>query len=40
MKNNFLMSYYIIFINVFFNDIFDEIHIYNYIKKLIEILLI
>ena len=40
MKNNFLMIYYITFTNVFLDDVFEKIHIYNNIKKLIEILLI
>ena len=34
------MTHYIIFVNVFFDNIFKEIHIYNNIKKLIKILLI
>ena len=40
MKNNFLIFHYIIFINIFLNDIFDEIHIHNNIKNFIKILLI
>ena len=40
MKNNLLTIYYITFINVFFDNVFKEIHIYNDIKKLIKILLI
>ena len=40
IKNNFLTFYYITFVNVFFDDVFDEIYIYNHIEKFIEILLI
>ena len=34
------MIHYITFANVFLDNVFKEIHIYNDIKKLIEILLI
>ena len=34
------MIYYIIFANVFLDNIFEKIHIYSNIKKLIKILLI
>ena len=40
MKNNFLIIHYITFADVFFNNIFKKIHIYNNIKKFIKILLI
>ena len=40
MKNNLLIIYHIIFVNIFFNNVFEKIHIYNNIKRLIEILLI
>ena len=40
MKNRFLIIHYIIFVGVFLDDVFKKIHIYNNIKKLIEILLI
>ena len=40
MKNNFLTFYNIIFINIFFHNIFNKIHIYHYIEKFFEILLI
>ena len=40
MKNNLLIIYYITFINVFFDNIFEKIYIYNNIKKFIKILLI
>ena len=39
MKYRFLMIHHITFANVFLNDIFEKIHIYNDIKKLIKILL-
>ena len=34
------MTHYIAFVGIFFDNVFEEIHIYNDIKKLIEILLI
>ena len=34
------MIHYITFINIFFDNVFKEIHIYNDIKKFIKILLI
>ena len=34
------MIHHIIFTNVFFNNVFKKIHIYNDIKKFIKILLI
>ena len=34
------MIYYITFVNVFFNNVFEEIDIYNNIEKFIKILLI
>ena len=40
MKNNFLAFYYIIFANIFLDNIFNKIYIYNYIEKFIKILLI
>ena len=40
MKNNLLTIHHITFANVFFNDIFKKIHIYNDIKKFIKSLLI
>ena len=40
MKNNLLTIHHITFANVFFDNVFKEIHIYNDIKKLIKILLI
>ena len=39
MKNNLLTIYYITFANIFLDDIFEKIHIYNNIKKFIKILL-
>ena len=39
MKNNLLTSYNTIFINIFFRNIFNKIHIYYYIEKFIKILL-
>ena len=40
IKNNLLTFHHITFVNIFFNNVFNEIYIYNYIKKFIEILLI
>ena len=40
MKNRFLIIHYITFINVFFNNVFEKIYIYNDIKKFVKILLI
>ena len=40
MKNNLLMIHYITFADIFLNNVFEKIHIYNNIKKLIKILLI
>ena len=40
MKNNLLIIHYIAFANVFLDNVFKKIYIYNDIKKLIEILLI
>ena len=40
MKNNLLTIYYITFINVFFDNVFEEIHIYNNIEKFVKVLLI
>ena len=40
MKNRFLTTHYIIFANVFLDDIFEKIYIHNDIEKLIKILLI
>ena len=40
MKNNFLIIHHTAFANVFFDNIFKKIYIYNNIKKLIKILLI
>ena len=40
MKNDLLTIYHITFINIFLNNVFKKIHIYNDIKKFIEILLI
>ena len=40
MKNNLLIIHYITFADIFFDDVFEKIHIYNNIKKLIKILLI
>ena len=34
------MIYHIIFVNIFFNNVFKKIHIYNDIKNFIKILLI
>ena len=40
MRSNLLTIHYITFINVFLDDIFEKIHIYNNIKKFIKFLLI
>ena len=40
MRNRFLIIYYTAFANVFLNNIFKKIYIYNDIEKLIKILLI
>ena len=40
MKSNFLITYHITFANIFLDNVFKEIDIYNNIKKLIKILLI
>ena len=40
MKNNLLTIYYITFANVFLDNVFKKIHIYNDIKKFVKILLI
>ena len=40
IKNNFLMSHHIAFANVFLDNVFNKIHIYNHIKKFIKVLLI
>ena len=40
MRDYLLMIYYITFANIFFDNVFKKIDIYNYIIKLIEILLI
>ena len=40
MKNNFLTPHHITFINIFFDNILNEIHIHNYIKKIVKVLLI
>ena len=34
------MIHYITFTNIFFDNVFKKIHIYNNIKKLIKVLLI
>ena len=40
MRNNLLITYYITFANIFLDNVFKKIHIYNDIKKFIKILLI
>ena len=34
------MTHYIAFADIFFDNVFEKIHIYNNIKKLIKVLLI
>ena len=40
IKNNLLTFYYITFANVFLDNVFNEIYIYNFIKNFIKTLLI